>query len=80
MTSCTASDLRATCPALLARALPESEREVYIVSTHLRGDDGMCTGCRLWWALLVPYPCWQVQWATSKQARSVTAHFLGCPG
>ncbi|MFG1951415.1 hypothetical protein [Micromonospora sp. NPDC048830] len=28
-------------------------------------------------ALLVPYPCWQVEWATSRQARTTMARFLG---
>ena len=36
----------------------------------------MCAGCRVWWARLTPYPCWQVEWATSRQARAITARFL----
>ncbi|MGC4868321.1 hypothetical protein ACLQ3B_23145 [Micromonospora sp. DT53] len=47
-----------------------------IIAVHVRGLDGMCSGCRAWWALLTPYPCWQVQWATSRQARAVTARLL----
>ncbi|MBM0259901.1 hypothetical protein JNW89_27615, partial [Micromonospora sp. 4G55] len=46
-----------------------SEAERQILVEHLLGVDGMCTGCRTWWALLAPYPCWQVEWATTRQAR-----------
>jgi hypothetical protein len=53
------------------------DQEQRIISVHLRGPDGMCTGCRLWWSRLAPYPCGQVEWATSRQARSVIARFLG---
>jgi hypothetical protein len=52
-----------------------SERRVLAV--HLAGVDGMCTGCRVWWSRLTPYPCWQVDWATSRQARHLTAQVLG---
>ncbi|WBC09461.1 hypothetical protein [Micromonospora sp. WMMA1947] len=46
-----------------------SEQEQSILAVHIRGLDGMCAGCRLWWARLTPYPCWQVEWATSRQCR-----------
>ncbi|WP_196255719.1 hypothetical protein ACN26Y_28030 [Micromonospora sp. WMMD558] len=52
----------------------EAER---ILVAHLPGTDGLCTGCRAWWSRLTPYPCWQVEWATSRQARSLTAALLG---
>ncbi|MEU8263225.1 hypothetical protein AB0C02_21665 [Micromonospora sp. NPDC048999] len=48
-----------------------------ILAVHVRGLDGMCAGCRAWWSRLVPYPCWQVEWATSRHARTITARFLG---
>ncbi|AXH91539.1 hypothetical protein ABZ328_27450 [Micromonospora aurantiaca] len=51
-------------------------QEQAILAVHIRGLDGMCIGCRLWWARLTPYPCWQVEWATSRQARAITARFL----
>ncbi|MFF5173376.1 hypothetical protein ACFY3U_12140 [Micromonospora sp. NPDC000089] len=51
-----------------------------ILAVHVRGLDGMCVGCRAWWARLTPYPCWQVAWATSRQARARTARFLGVRG
>ncbi len=51
--------------------------EQLILTAHLRGRDGMCVGCRAWWSRLVPYPCWQVDWATSRQARASVARFLG---
>ena len=54
-----------------------SEREQAIIAVHIRGSDGMCVGCRAWWSRLTPYPCWQVEWATSRQARTITARFLG---
>ncbi|MFJ1542957.1 hypothetical protein ACIODS_30900 [Micromonospora chalcea] len=53
-----------------------SEQEQAIVAVHVRGLDGMCAGCRAWWSRLTPYPCWQVEWATSRQARAITARFL----
>ncbi|MDG4750319.1 MULTISPECIES: hypothetical protein [Micromonospora] len=53
-----------------------SEQEQAIVAVHVPGLDGMCAGCRAWWARLTPYPCWQVEWATSRQARATTARFL----
>ncbi|MEV6814332.1 hypothetical protein [Micromonospora sp. NPDC051296] len=52
----------------------EAER---ILVVHLPGTDGLCTGCQAWWSRLTPYPCWQVDWATSWQGRSVTAALLG---
>lgn len=52
-------------------------QEQQILGVHLRGLDGMCTGCRVWWGRLAPYPCVQVEWATSRQAWAVTARFLG---
>lgn len=53
------------------------EPEQVILAVHVRELDGMCAGCRVWWARLSPYPCWQVEWATSRQARAITARFLG---
>ncbi|MGW5668063.1 hypothetical protein [Micromonospora sp. NPDC003776] len=51
-------------------------QERAILAVHVRGLDGMCAGCRAWWSRLTPYPCWQVEWATSRQARTITARFL----
>ncbi|WP_331461383.1 hypothetical protein [Micromonospora tarapacensis] len=51
--------------------------ERVILAVHVRGLDGMCAGCRAWWSRLAPYPCWQVDWATSRQARASVARFLG---
>ncbi|WBB88422.1 MULTISPECIES: hypothetical protein [unclassified Micromonospora] len=51
-------------------------QEQAILAVHILGLDGMCAGCRAWWARLTPYPCWQVEWATSRQARAITARFL----
>ncbi|SDY03793.1 hypothetical protein SAMN05444365_101455 [Micromonospora pattaloongensis] len=51
--------------------------EEAILASHARGPDGLCTGCRAWWSRLTPYPCWQIDWATSRQARSLTAALLG---
>ncbi|MFY1576857.1 hypothetical protein ACN26Z_18375 [Verrucosispora sp. WMMD703] len=48
-----------------------------ILAVHVRGLDGMCAGRRAWWSRLSPYPCWQVDWATSRQARASVARFLG---
>lgn len=53
------------------------DQERAILAVHLRGLDGMCVGCRAWWSRLVPYPCWQVEWATSRQARTIMARYLG---
>lgn len=53
------------------------EAELLILAVHVRGLDGMCAGCLAWWSRLSPYPCWQVEWATSRQARSSTVRFLG---
>lgn len=54
-----------------------SELERKILPVHIRGLDGMCAGCRLWWGRLVPYPCWQMDWVARRRARSMTARFLG---
>ncbi|WBB90533.1 hypothetical protein [Verrucosispora sp. WMMC514] len=51
--------------------------EQAILAVHVRGLDGLCVGCRAWWSRLAPYPCWQVDWATSRQARASVARFLG---
>ncbi|WP_311773709.1 hypothetical protein [Micromonospora echinospora] len=65
-----------------SRSLATGERRVIpgpeemILAVHLRGLDGMCAGCRAWWSRLTPYPCWQAEWATSRQARAITARFL----
>ncbi|WP_435819622.1 hypothetical protein [Micromonospora tulbaghiae] len=59
---------------------PVRTAEQAILAVHVRGLDGMCVGCRLWWARLTPYPCWQVAWATSRQARASVARFLGVRG
>ncbi|GAA2194746.1 hypothetical protein GCM10009848_59820 [Micromonospora lupini] len=53
----------------------EAERQILVVC--LPGKDGLCTGCRAWWSRLTPYPCRWVDWATSRQARSMTAALLG---
>ncbi|WP_018908212.1 hypothetical protein [Salinispora arenicola] len=51
--------------------------ERVILAVHVRGIDGMCAGCRVWWSRLAPWPCWQVEWATSRLARASVARFLG---
>lgn len=50
--------------------------ERVILAVHVRGIDGMCAGCRVWWSRLAPWPCWQVEWATSRLARASVARFL----
>ncbi|SCG55697.1 hypothetical protein GA0070609_3074 [Micromonospora echinaurantiaca] len=55
-------------------------QERMVLAVHVRGLDGMCVGCRAWWSQLVPYPYWQVDWATSWQARTTTTRFLGGVG
>ncbi|WP_307849178.1 hypothetical protein [Micromonospora sp. U56] len=50
--------------------------EQAILAVHVREADGTCAGCRAWWSRLAPYPCWQVDWATSWQARTITTRFL----
>ncbi|MFI7209907.1 hypothetical protein [Micromonospora maritima] len=55
-------------------------QEQRILRVHVRGLDGMCVGCRVWWGRLTPYPCWQVEWVTSRQARHLTATLLGGRG
>lgn len=52
-------------------------QEQSVLSVHVRSMDGMCAGCRVWWSRLTPYPCSQVRWATSRQARVGVARFLG---
>ncbi|MEV1144168.1 hypothetical protein [Micromonospora sp. NPDC049799] len=54
-----------------------NEAEQRILAVHLPAMDGLCTDWRAWWSRLTPYPCWQVDWATSRQARSLTAASLG---
>ncbi|MFG1740825.1 hypothetical protein ACGFLT_22605 [Micromonospora chalcea] len=66
--------------SLAAAGGPVRTAEQAILAVHVRGLDGMCVGCRLWWARLTPYPCWQVAWATSRQARASVARFLGVRG
>ncbi|MFU8854448.1 hypothetical protein ACNAW0_26225 [Micromonospora sp. SL1-18] len=53
------------------------EQEHPILAVHVRGLDGMCVGCWAWWSRLTPYPRWQVEWATGRQARHLTAVVLG---
>ncbi|MFR9777726.1 hypothetical protein ACL02O_16930 [Micromonospora sp. MS34] len=57
-------------------AAVKDDQEHAILAVHVRGLDGMCVGCRAWWSRLTPYPCWQVDWAISRQARTITARFL----
>ncbi|MGC1209862.1 MAG: hypothetical protein WA890_01130 [Micromonospora sp.] len=52
-------------------------QEQSILAVHVKGLDGMCAGCRAWRSRLAPYPCWQVDWATSRQARTITPGFFG---
>ncbi|SCG65445.1 hypothetical protein GA0070609_4054 [Micromonospora echinaurantiaca] len=54
----------------------KDDQEQAILAVHVRGIDGMCVGCRAWWSRLVPYPCWQVDWAIRRQARTITTRFL----
>ncbi|SCG57821.1 hypothetical protein GA0070609_3362 [Micromonospora echinaurantiaca] len=51
-------------------------QEQVILAAHVQASDGLCAGCRAWWSRLVPYPCWQIEWATSRQARTITVRFL----
>ena len=48
-----------------------------ILAAHVPDRDGLCAGCRQWWSRLTPYPCSQVDWATSLQAQLLTAVILG---
>ncbi|MGN9774850.1 hypothetical protein ACTMS0_03580 [Micromonospora sp. H33] len=48
-----------------------------ILAVHVRGFDGMCAGCCAWWSRRAPYPCSRVDWATSRQAQTITARILG---
>ncbi|WP_319463780.1 hypothetical protein [Micromonospora sp. RTP1Z1] len=83
-----AAGLPVRCGAALPVPAPDSDQpwalagggeepERVILAVHVRGLDGLCAGCLAWWSRLSPYPCWQVEWATSRQARSSTARFLG---
>nr|WP_088990171.1 hypothetical protein [Micromonospora chokoriensis] len=47
-----------------------------VTAVHVRGFDGMCSGGRTWWAPLTAYPCWQVGWATRRQARANASGLL----
>ncbi|MCG5447603.1 hypothetical protein [Micromonospora hortensis] len=51
--------------------------ERVILAVHVRGLDGWCVGYLVWWARLVPYPCWRVEWVTSRQARPSVFRLLG---
>nr|WP_255292649.1 hypothetical protein [Micromonospora sp. WMMA1996] len=55
-------------------------QEQRIRRVHVRGLDGMCVGCRVWWGRLTSYPGWQMEWVTSRQARLLTATLLGGRG
>ncbi|SCG52222.1 hypothetical protein GA0070560_107134 [Micromonospora halophytica] len=48
-----------------------------LLAIHRPGPDGLCVGCRRWWARLSPYPCYQAEWACRRQARATTLRFLG---
>ncbi|WFE54612.1 hypothetical protein [Micromonospora sp. WMMD1155] len=54
-----------------------SEAELRILVSHVPGKSGLCAGCRAWWSRLTPYACRQVDWATRRQARSMTVALLG---
>ena len=56
------------------------DHEQVILAVDVRGLDGLRVGCRAWWSRLTPYPCWQVEWVTSRQARAITARCLGVRG
>ncbi|MFI6784581.1 hypothetical protein [Micromonospora sp. NPDC050276] len=73
---CPAPNSDQSWPLAAGRRAVSNGQQKAITSVHLRGLDGMCSGCRTWWARLTPYPCWQVEWATSRQARTITARFL----
>ncbi|MGA4731931.1 hypothetical protein ACWEOS_23260 [Micromonospora taraxaci] len=53
-----------------------SEQQKAAAPVHARGLDEMCSGRRTWWARLTTYPCWQVGWATRRQARANASRFL----
>ncbi|MFE9694456.1 hypothetical protein [Micromonospora sp. NPDC005806] len=72
-----ASDSDQSWPLAGGGGAVKEEQAQMILAAHVRGLDGMCAGCRAWWSRLTPYPCWQVEWATSRQARTITARFLG---
>lgn len=50
-----------------------------ILEGHIRMLDGRCRGCFNQYAKIVPHPCIPFDWATSVQARDMTAQFLGLP-
>ncbi|OJF13472.1 hypothetical protein EDD30_6323 [Couchioplanes caeruleus] len=43
-------------------------RAAAIVAAHTVRD-GLCAGCRDWWARLAPFPCEQVRWARAIRDR-----------
>lgn len=47
-----------------------------ILSVHVPGVDGLCNGCRWWWARLARYSCYQAEWAARWHARVATRCFL----
>ncbi|GAA4563695.1 hypothetical protein GCM10023176_08160 [Micromonospora coerulea] len=51
-------------------------QEHAIPAAHVQAPDGLCAGCRAWWSRLAPYPCWQIEWATSRRARTIITRFL----
>lgn len=53
-----------------------SERAALIMTVHRAGPDGCCQGCRAWWRLLVPHPCWQLRWALEFTGHRMTANYL----
>jgi hypothetical protein len=55
------------------------QQERIILAGHVRGQRGMGAGCQAW-ARLTPYPCSQVEWATIRQAGTITARFCGVCG
>ncbi|MCW3820316.1 hypothetical protein ONA91_38390 [Micromonospora sp. DR5-3] len=73
---CPAPDSDQSWPLADGGGAVSGGQERVILAVHVRGLDGMCAGCRAWWSRLTPYPCWQVDWATSQQARTITARFL----
>lgn len=54
-----------------------NEAEQSTLAVHLLGSGSLCSGCWACWSRLAPYPCWQVDWATNRQARSMTAVLFG---
>ncbi|MEV2238465.1 hypothetical protein [Micromonospora sp. NPDC049891] len=74
--SCPAPDTDQPGPLAAGERAVTGSLEQTILAVHVRGLDGMCAGCRAWWSRLAPYPCWQVDWATSRQAHASVARFL----